>query len=286
MLTAATLTAPPSRRETDFRRLLIRTEALLEDGDENLLCVTPKSAKLASNLRSMKKTLEDWRSEKNAQEYDKAVLSAYTQTIHRLSRMIDDTKLTSPVDRTSAQSRAAAFSDLQGRMQAKETLQELRLRRRAENVMKEALLQEKQGRVANVADDGIHGDARQSFGDASARKELGSAADRNAGDLESILRRDRAIHDELTDDMLRLTKVLKNNVSTFGDILTRDEQVLDGTQTAMMTSIDRLGKEGQRLTVFRQQASKTTAFTWTVLLLVCLMFVLTFMFIRLFPKQY
>jgi hypothetical protein len=43
-------------------------------------------------------------------------------------------------------------------------------------------------------------------------------------DLESILRRDQAIHDELTEDMVRLASVLKSNVTTFGDILKRDEQ--------------------------------------------------------------
>jgi hypothetical protein len=45
-------------------------------------------------------------------------------------------------------------------------------------------------------------------------------------DLESILRRDRAIHKELTDDMARLAKVLKNNVTAFGDILRKDQQVI------------------------------------------------------------
>jgi type VI protein secretion system component VasF len=59
---------------------------------------------------------------------------------------------------------------------------------------------------------------------------------------------------------------------------------LSDTQATMMGSLDRLSREGQRLGAFRQKAGKTTAFIWSVLLFVVVVFVLTFMFIRLFPK--
>ncbi|KAI9591685.1 vesicle transport protein [Syncephalis fuscata] len=284
MLPVATLTTSPSREEVDFRRLLARTEDLLSRNDTNALCITPETAKLATNLRSLKTTLDEWKENRDSCQYDKAVLSDYTQSIQRLSRVIDDAKLASPIDHSLSQNRSLTFVQQQDKERLQESMQELRLRRRAEMVMKEALLQQRNDNKTST--DEI--DTRKSNSD--LRKELfssrSSTMNTSNEDFESVLRRDRAIHSELTDDMVRLAKVLKSNVSSFGDILRKDQQVVSDMQSTMTTSIDRLGREGHRLGSFRKQASKTTVFTWTVLLVVCLVFVFTFMFIRLFPKQY
>ncbi|KAI8052401.1 vesicle transport protein [Syncephalis plumigaleata] len=265
MLPPATLTTTPSREEVDFRRLLVRTEDLLSRNDTNTLCITPETAKLATNLRTLRTTLEDWNESK-----EDSMSNIYQRV--------------SPIDLSLSHNRSASFVQAQGKERLQESIQELRLRRQAEKVMKEALLQERQQRSNNAVD------GHQLRNNDDLRKELLSGQSTSMSgsneDLESILRRDRAIHNELTDDMARLASVLKNNVTAFGDILRKDQQVVSDMQSTMTTSVDRLSREGNRLGVFRKQAGKTTVFTWTVLLIVCLVFVFTFMFIRLFPKQY
>ncbi|RKP22767.1 vesicle transport protein [Syncephalis pseudoplumigaleata] len=255
MLPPATLTASPSRDEVDFRRLLARTEDLLSRNDTNALCITPETAKLATT------TLDVWEEDKERGEFDKAVLSEYAQAIQRLSRVIDDVKLVSPIDHSLSQNRSMTFVQSHDKERLQESMQELRLRRRAEQVMKEALLQERQQRTSHA----VEGGPLRKSNDDLRRELFGHSAvhgiDTRNDDLESILRRDRAMQNELTDDMARLASVLKNNVTAFGDILRKDEQVVSDMQSTMTTSVDRLGREGHRLGAFRKQAGKTTIFT-------------------------
>jgi len=77
---------------------------------------------------------------------------------------------------------------------------------------------------------------------------------------------------------------LKLNSETFGNILTKDEKIIDEAQNVVGGNLDRLKREGNRLGKYTAQSSKTTWLVWLVVLFVCIAWVLMFMLIRIFPK--
>jgi len=77
---------------------------------------------------------------------------------------------------------------------------------------------------------------------------------------------------------------LKLNSETFGNILSKDEKIIDEAQNVIGSNLDRLKRERNRLGKYSAQSSKTTWLVWLVVLFVCFAWLLMFMLIRVFPK--
>jgi len=102
--------------------------------------------------------------------------------------------------------------------------------------------------------------------------------------LEGVLQHHRQQQEELTNDLVRMAERLKMNSVAFGDVLKKDDQVLRAAQDAISTNLTQLQKTNKRLGAHSSRATSTTIMTWLVVGFVCLLFVVAFLVIRLFPK--
>ncbi|CAG8691129.1 5159_t:CDS:2, partial [Scutellospora calospora] len=80
----------------------------------------------------------------------------------------------------------------------------------------------------------------------------------DTSNIETVLQHHRKTQDELTSELVKMAGKLKMNSVTFGDILTKDEKIIDEAQSSLGINLDRLKKEGMRLGSYAAQSGKTT----------------------------
>ena len=107
----------------------------------------------------------------------------------------------------------------------------------------------------------------------------------DGAEAEALLKYHRKLQWELSEDLVQLTQNLKHNVTVMGEIMRKDDRVIEETEQVMVLDLEKLKKERGRLGVLIQSVRSGTCTTWLVLLLVCILFFVTFIFIRLFPVR-
>ncbi|KAJ1984816.1 hypothetical protein H4R34_000436 [Dimargaris verticillata] len=101
---------------------------------------------------------------------------------------------------------------------------------------------------------------------------------------ERLLTHHRQVQDELTGDLVRMAETLKGNTLMFGDLLTKDEKVLQEAQEVITGNVTHLQTQDTRLGRYSQRSWGTTWLTWGVILFVSITFMLMYFVVRLFPK--
>ncbi|PVU91800.1 hypothetical protein BB560_006102 [Smittium megazygosporum] len=91
--------------------------------------------------------------------------------------------------------------------------------------------------------------------------------------------------EELANELLEMSKILKTNVVSFGEILEKDQLLVEETSDLVLKNSTVLEKQGSRLNKFRAESWKTTGFTWIVVAIVVLVFSLLLMIIKVVPKR-
>ncbi|KAJ1951477.1 hypothetical protein IWQ62_006422 [Dispira parvispora] len=102
---------------------------------------------------------------------------------------------------------------------------------------------------------------------------------------ERLVQHHRQIHDELTGDLVHMAQTLKGNSLLFGDLLSKDREVLQDAQEVISNNVDHMQKHGGRLTTYSRKSWSTTWMTWLIILVVCLTFIMVYFVVRLFPKS-
>ncbi|EPZ37084.1 hypothetical protein ROZALSC1DRAFT_27275 [Rozella allomycis CSF55] len=97
--------------------------------------------------------------------------------------------------------------------------------------------------------------------------------------------REENLHEDMTGEMLKMVEILKSNAKAVEKILETDERVMNEGQHLLGDNLNRLVGESKRLKLFSSQSGRTTLAIWILLFFVCMLFVLAFMMIRVFPKQ-
>ncbi|KAG5459723.1 MAG: membrane fusion protein Use1-domain-containing protein [Olpidium bornovanus] len=105
-----------------------------------------------------------------------------------------------------------------------------------------------------------------------------------AENQQLLLDHHQHLQEKLSQDLLGMAAVLKQNSLVFGQVLKRDEQTITNAQSLLEGNLNRLRSTRGRLQVYSQKAGKTTLFVWAVVLFVCSASVLVYLFIRIFPK--
>ncbi|CAG8565795.1 3781_t:CDS:2 [Paraglomus occultum] len=280
---ALSATETPSVAEINLRRLLSVCEK--QAAEEGLIRGSNK-LKFVTNIKHLVRLLDQV--EKEETNLDRTAVSEYSRKIRRLNDICDEFKLISPINRSDSQARLVNHAKQSQSEKNKENELELKMVRQAERELKDELLQSRRTRGLDIDVDNsqsLQEKRMDLFSSAiSNRRKNSQGTSDESTSTQSVLQHHRQIQSELTDDLVSLAERLKMNSLAFGDILARDEKVIDDAQATVNGNLDRLRNEGGRLRQYTVQSKKTTCFVWVVVIFVCVVFVLMFMLIRVFPK--
>ncbi|CAG8458262.1 11218_t:CDS:2 [Ambispora gerdemannii] len=267
-------TTIPTKFEVNLRRLLSVCENQVSH--ENGLIRGPEKLKFVTNIKHLKNLLEQIEMDATS-NVDKTAISEYARKIQRLSDIVDEFKLISPVNRTFSQARFTKNAYQSQNEKNKENELELKLAPQTNdnNNEPEGLKSAQEKRLELFSSDAINrSEIRQ--------RRTNKFDQEETTNIESVLQYHRQTQEELTQDLVKMAERLKMNSITFGDIIKRDEKILDQTQSVLGSNLDRLKKEGTRLGRYAGKSSKTTWLVWSVVVFVCFSFFFTFMLIRVF----
>ncbi|KAJ3032433.1 SNAP receptor use1 [Rhizophlyctis rosea] len=292
----------PTHAEVNLRRLLQKCDSLLaEDGAASRF-------QFETNINYLKKLLHDVEHDPK-RTMDPTRLCEYQRRVDLLVGLLDDQKLVSSAHRTLLQLRnAAAASNKPGRDAVGEVDRVLRIQRNAEDELREMLIEKKaeettetQQKTPNTLDRKLSlAEAKEELLSSPSLRNRTALRRKNSDatpesrttitasvdkDTESMLENNRKIQEDMTDELVRMAAALKNNTLTIGEKLQKDKKVLDEASTNLETSVTRLKKEGDRLGKLNVSARTTTWIIWLTILLVCVVFAITFVFMRLFGKK-
>ncbi|SAM86155.1 uncharacterized protein UBRO_08566 [Ustilago bromivora] len=102
-----------------------------------------------------------------------------------------------------------------------------------------------------------------------------------AGGDTTILQSDRATHEALSSELLRMASVLKSNSLAFADSLERDRLLLEKADTDLGQNLDLITRTRGRLGVYSKKARSMGWFTLSAMLVVIVSWMLMFLLIRL-----
>lgn len=98
---------------------------------------------------------------------------------------------------------------------------------------------------------------------------------------ETILQSDRATHEALSSELLRMASVLKSNSVAFADSLERDRLLLEKAGTDLGQNLDLMTRTRGRLGVYSKKARSMGWFTLSAILVVVVSWMIMFLLIRL-----
>ncbi|CAG8810571.1 9399_t:CDS:2 [Gigaspora margarita] len=239
-----TATHSPTKTEVNLQRLLVVCEKQVSE--ENGLIRGPEKMKFITNIKYLRKLLEQI--EKDADyQVDKTATSEYARKIQRLSDVVDEFKLVSPVSRAFSQARLVKHAHQSQEEKNKENQLELKMPpTHPLSAEPEDMKTYTEKRMELFSSDVPGSDTRQ-------RRTFEYE---DTSNIETVLQHHRKTQDELTNDLVKMAGKLKMNSVTFGDILAKD--IVDEAQSILGVNLDRLKKEGTRLGAYAAQSGKTT----------------------------
>ncbi|TKY87497.1 hypothetical protein EX895_003511 [Sporisorium graminicola] len=98
---------------------------------------------------------------------------------------------------------------------------------------------------------------------------------------DTILQSDRATHEALSSELLRMASVLKSNSLAFADSLERDRLLLEKAGTDLGSNLDLMTRTRGKLGVYSKKARSMGWFTLSAILVVIVSWMLMFLLIRL-----
>lgn len=98
---------------------------------------------------------------------------------------------------------------------------------------------------------------------------------------ETILQSDRATHEALSSELLRMASILKSNSLAFADSLERDRLLLEKAGTDLGQNLDLMTRTRGRLGVYSKKARGMGWFTLSAIVVVIVSWMMMFLLIRL-----
>ncbi|CAL8123763.1 unnamed protein product [Orchesella dallaii] len=123
---------------------------------------------------------------------------------------------------------------------------------------------------------------KELLGDPTPTK--GSSGDPNKPEeLDELIKYHHQIQEKIADHMLELTRTLKEQAKTAGNIIKQDTELLTTSSKRMDENEMNLKAETEKLEVYNKSACK--CWVWFLLILVCSIFIVMVLFMRLFKKR-
>ncbi|PKA55261.1 hypothetical protein AXF42_Ash003898 [Apostasia shenzhenica] len=98
---------------------------------------------------------------------------------------------------------------------------------------------------------------------------------------QAHIEKHRKLQDDLTDEMVTLAQQLKESSLMMNKSLQEAEKILDSTETAVEQSLASTGRANARAVQIYSEASKTSCFTWLVILFMTCIFIMVVLLIRI-----
>jgi len=102
--------------------------------------------------------------------------------------------------------------------------------------------------------------------------------------FEEVIMRNRRQQDEITEDMTLLARTLKENSHGVAAILAKDNKNLDTLDEAVTSNVSVITTTNDKLKTHTKSTFSWTLSYWMMMLCVAMIFMGTYMFIKLFPK--
>lgn len=301
-----------SKEEIDFRRLMERCMNLGEKINQSPY----QTSKFQAYLVSLKAQLKNLENPKL--EISKDVLAEYERKLKFLNDLLVEDKMIAPIEKTLRQSRfpliddynlnsARQENDLERFNQATRERQiELKVEKQLQDELRSELFQrtKKSEDPTNHREELLSRSNNANYLTSASvaatssstsitsfeSNELRRRAQSSETSLDektaiTILSNHRQQQEALTEEAIKLTSILKEKVKQMAEIVKKDDKVIDETEVVMTSGLDKLKKERTRLQAFSKQIRSGTCTTWLILILVCLVFIATFVFMKLFSVK-
>ncbi|KAJ3022538.1 hypothetical protein HKX48_005955 [Thoreauomyces humboldtii] len=302
---------PHAHAEVNLRRLLARFEASIAKPDDDWQGDKLSRQKYHSNLAHLHKLLASVETDP-ARQRDDTALCEYRQRVEQLEAVLDTNRLLSSVGKTVASMRSLAAlpqtGDGSDRAAAADRV--LKLQRRAEDELREQLLESPQDFPLHheplrpvwtpPAEPQSFEDARDELlntpkSDLRKRRNPKSPLDYTPGgsgmlatnetdevDHAAQLEQDRQLHEQLTEELAQQAARLKANTVGFSDLLKKDKIIMDDASDQLDSNSIAVNHARVRLLDLNKTARTTTWMVWITVFAVCIIFVFTFAIMRLF----
>ncbi|KAL8192101.1 hypothetical protein R6Q57_028222 [Mikania cordata] len=90
----------------------------------------------------------------------------------------------------------------------------------------------------------------------------------------------RKLQEDLTDEMVGLARQLKESTLMMNQSIKNTEKILDSTEEAVERSLASTGRANTQAMAIYSDTSKTSCFTWLVMLLMTCIFVMVVLLIK------
>ena len=113
--------------------------------------------------------------------------------------------------------------------------------------------------------------------------QAGTTSQGDSQDLDSLLQAHHAAQEKVAEEMLSLTRSLKEQTRAAGEIVRNDTRVMERSNQLAEANTGKLQVESERLSEHRGSACR--CWVWFLLLIVCFTFVAMVMVMKLFRKR-
>lgn len=102
-------------------------------------------------------------------------------------------------------------------------------------------------------------------------------------DIDELLKYHHTMQEKIAEHMIELTRSLKEQAMTAGNIIKNDTEALEKSSKLMDTNTGSLKAEVEKVEMYNKSACK--CWVWVLLVIVCSVFISMVMFMRLFKKR-
>jgi len=184
-------------------------------------------------------------------------LDEYTRKLEFLRDLVNTTKMAMPITSAPTMHRLANASQLTHEQKSSETHTRLRAKRHTENSMRTALLSK------------------------SGEDEVEDAPDLTR---EEILQRNRNLQQSYTEGMAQLAASLKDNSYKISNVIKEGNKSLTELNTLADNNVTSITSENRKLREHSESTSLSTLSLCVLLVFVMMVFIGTYMFMKMFKK--
>lgn len=259
--------------EVNLKRLVKSCEKLVDSSSGSDEFLSEDSRKSFTNyLSTIKKLYADLKAKsdvKDPKAPSKESLSEYSRKIDFLTDIESKDKMALPINTGPTYNRLVTSTAMTHDQKNSEMQMRLKAKKLMENSMRGQLLE-----TGSADSKGSQIRQRAAF-DISSDEDLL---------LDKVIMDQRKIHESITDELVKLSQNLKENSRNIEKLITDSSVALDELDGHTSNNLSKIEEENKKLKDYTDTISKSTLTLWVVLVLVTLVFMGTYIFMKLFPK--
>ncbi|EDO37586.1 predicted protein [Nematostella vectensis] len=263
----------PSRMEINLQRLLVRCEAMAGDYQEKKECLNWRLEKYVCALQNNANELS-----KSASKPSQDAMSDYTKRVEFLKGLVETEKAKSTSDKAVTShhlSRSSAHASLLSDRPPADRVQELHLKTksRLDKEMRDELL--RTGKTSVTIYTPIFDHCKNLPGNTDNEGKEES--------IDAVLQYHQNMQEKIAEEMVLMAQNMKHTSMMAQNIIHKDKQVLEASTRLADCNLSKLKHEADRLEEIANR--RCSLWMWIALSLVMAVFIMTILFIKMFPKR-